>query len=169
MGAKSKYEVNIQPRLAEIEAWCRNGVKEIDIAANCGVAESTFQRYKIDHPELGELLRQTRAYVTDVVVEGAMLKRCKGYDAVEIKREYGFDQDGNRILVKETEQQKHIPPDSNMIEFFLCNRAPDRWQRTQNVKASLDVTGKDIALLDLKSLSDAELERLAAGIEDDGR
>ena len=54
--AKSKYETHVLPKLDLVEAWARDGLVEKQIAHNLGVAVSTLNLYKKDHPEFSEAL-----------------------------------------------------------------------------------------------------------------
>lgn len=131
-GRQSKYETHVKPRFAEIEAWCRDGLSDEDIAHNCGVAESTFSEYKNRHPELKELLTRTKDYVDNVEVVNAYFRRATGYTVVERKREYIYVQNEKtgkteRILLKETEQDKHIPGDPRAMETWLALRQKAAW------------------------------------------
>lgn len=131
---KSKYETHVLPRLEEIRAWARDGVIDKDIAGNLGIAYSTFRRYRDENEALSAALAQSKDYVDNVVVTNAYLNRIKGYDAVEIKREYKWNIDKEtgepkRELIKETEQTRHIPGDPRAAEFWLSNRQPHKWKR----------------------------------------
>ncbi|MBQ8004346.1 MAG: hypothetical protein IJ299_04560 [Oscillospiraceae bacterium] len=133
-GRKSKYETHVLPRIQEIEAWCRDGLSEENIALKLGVAYSTFRLYKSNNSALSAVLARVRDYVDDVEVVPAYLKRVKGYDVTERKREYLYVKDEStgkyeKVLFKETEQERHIPPDPRAAEFWLTNRQPDKWKR----------------------------------------
>lgn len=133
----SKYETHVLPRLEEIKAWARDGLTSKDIAHNLGIAECTIIEYRKKHPELAEAVAHGRAYVDDVVVVNAYLRRVTGYDAIEYKREYKITHDENgkeiRELVRVTEQSRHIPPDPRAGEFWLTNRQPEKWKYPQRV------------------------------------
>ena len=129
---KSKYESHIEPRLAEIKAWARDGVCDKDIAHNLSVAYSTFRKYRGMYPALAAALAQGKDYVDKVIVTNAYLKRILGYDAVEVRRDYAYEVDQEtggrvRVLKKETEQTRHIPGDPRAAEFWLVNRQSDAW------------------------------------------
>ena len=128
---RCKYETHVLPRLEEIEAWCRDGVSDKDIAHNCAVAYSSFREYKSKYPALAAVLARSKAYVDDVIVTNAYLRRITGYDVVETQRQYkyGYDDNGEpvRQLVKETEETRHIPGDPRAAEFWLTHRNPDKW------------------------------------------
>lgn len=133
-GRKTKYEKFVLPRLPEIEAWCREGVSEENIANNLGIAYSTFRLYRDKYSALSAVLVRTRAYTDDVVVTSAYLKRVAGYDVTERKKEYIYVKNEatgeyEKILFKETEQEKHIPADPRAAEFWLTNRQPEKWKR----------------------------------------
>lgn len=131
---RSRYETRVKPRLEEIEAWCRDGVSEEQIAKNLGVAYSTFRSYKEKYPALSAVLTRTRAYVDNVVVTGAFLQRAIGYTAVEKKRTYQYIEDKatgkrTRVLVEETETEKHVPADPRLLELWLKTRLYETWGR----------------------------------------
>lgn len=130
---KSKYETHVEPRLSEIEAWCRDGISEENIAEKLGVAYSTFRLYKDKHSALSAVVSRTRAYVDDVEVVPAYLRRILGYDVTETKKEYKVIQnrygEPERTLVSEVETTRHIPGDVRAAEFWLTNRQPEKWKR----------------------------------------
>ena len=45
-GRKCKYPTRVQPRLQEIEEWCREGLIEVEICKRLGVSIGQFQEYK---------------------------------------------------------------------------------------------------------------------------
>lgn len=134
---RSRYDTRVEPRLKEIEAWCRDGVSEEQIAKNLGVAYSTFRSYKEKYPALSAVLTRTRAYVDQVVVTGAFLQRAIGYTAVERKRIYEYKTDettGRREkrLVSEVETEKHVPADPRLLELWLKTRLYETWGRNHD-------------------------------------
>ncbi|NLL56370.1 MAG: hypothetical protein GX242_04050 [Clostridiales bacterium] len=46
-------------------------------------------------------------------------KKAKGYQVTETVQEFGFDQDGNKRLIKERVSKKKIPPDITAIKTYL--------------------------------------------------
>lgn len=134
---RSRYETRVLPRLKEIEAWCRDGVSEEQIAKNLGVAYSTFRTYREKYPALSAVLTRTRAYVDNVVVTGAFLQRAIGYTAVETKRTYQYVLDKStgkrtRTLVEEVETEKHVPADPRLLELWLKTRLYETWGRNHD-------------------------------------
>lgn len=157
---QSKYETHIEPRLNEIAQWAMDGMTEKDMARNLGITYSTFRLHKGKQSALSAALM---AAVPTIVkeMEGNAKRIASGYDTTEVTREYGFDRDGNRILIKETERVRHIPASAQMAEFILCNKAPDEWRRKQEIDTKVSINKQDIKALDLRTLSDEELAELA--------
>lgn len=140
--AKSKYDKNTFPILAE--GWAREGLIDKQIAKNLGVSVSTFNTYKIKHPEFMDSLKKGKGPV-DFEVENALLKRALGYEYdethSEIKTEAyeagkpGADKsatDNKRVITKTFTTTKvitkHIVPDIAAIIFWLKNRKSGKWR-----------------------------------------
>lgn len=131
---KSKYETHVEPRLTEVEAWCSEGISEKKIAKKLGISYASFKNYKKEHLALLATITRARAYVDDIEVVPAYLRKVTGYDVTETKREYIYvknEETGTyeKVLFKETEQERHIPPDPRAAEFWLTNRQPEKWKR----------------------------------------
>lgn len=138
---KSKYDDFVKPRLEEIEAWCRDGLSDKDIAHNLGVAYSTFKSYKGVHPDLSAVLVRGKSYVDNVIVTNAYLRRITGYDTIERRTEFAVMTDPDtgkrtKVAVKEIEQTRHIPGDARAAEFWLTNRQPDKWKHRPDAEAA---------------------------------
>ena len=149
--SKSKYEANVEPRLTEVEGWARNGVSDEDIAHNLGVAYSTFRKYKEANPALSAALARGKE-VVDIEVEGALLKRCMGYNARVVKhykvKNIDYDDNGKKISeheeLKEVYDEVHIPADTTAQMFWLANRKKKDWKykpEEDNHGADKDQTG----------------------------
>lgn len=139
---KSKWPT-IQENLFRIKMWCRSGMLEKDIASNLGVSVSTFEKYKVDHPELREALKNGKEIV-DFQVEDSLFKKCTGHYAKETRafkcKEIYYDEEGRRCErenVKTVEVDVFIPPDTTAIAIWLNNRKPKSWRRNSN-KERLD-------------------------------
>ena len=48
-----------------------------------------------------------------------LYKKATGYEVTETTREYGVDDDGNEILIKEKKSTKYVPPDLSAIKAYL--------------------------------------------------
>lgn len=140
--AKSKWQT-IADKLFEIKMWCRDGMLEKDIAKKLGIAVSTFEKYKTDHPELVEALKSARE-VADYEVEDSLYKKCVGHYAKEGRafkcKEIYYDEEGRRCereTVQVADVDVFVPPDTMAIAIWLNNRKPDSWRRNAN-KEKLD-------------------------------
>lgn len=134
--AKSKYETHVLPKLDLVEAWARDGLVEKQIAHNLGVAVSTLNLYKKDHPEFSEALARGKE-VVDLEVENAMLKRAKGYQYTEVTTEERLTRDGE-IITLTKRVVRDVPPDPTSMMFWLANRRRDRWAYKPQPEAGTD-------------------------------
>lgn len=153
---KSKYESHVKPRLEEIGHWARDGLLEIEICKRIGVAESTFNKYKNDYPQLKEVLKKNKEFA-DYRVEDALYKRALGYEYEEVTKERVFNEKTGKYEFAETKRQiKQMAPDTTAQIFWLKNRQPRKWRDKQHIENSGTVTTQNI---DVGKLSDEELEK----------
>lgn len=151
--SKSKWETHVEPKLELVEAWARDGVSEKDIAHNLAVSYNTFRGYKDAHPALLAALTRGKDYVDNVIVVNAYLRRATGYTTEETRREYKYMSNPDtgvmeRVLVKESVQEVHIAGDARAMEFWLCNRQPDKWHRpAQAQNVTVDTTDTGVAIM----------------------
>lgn len=141
-GDNAKYhEWRTEEKLMLIKCWARDGLAEVDIAANMGIAQATLIRWKSLFPEIAEAIREGKEIV-DYKVENALLKRCLGYEYEEVKTIISGkpDKDGNRQMRIE-KTKKQMAPDVTAIAIWLNNRKPDQWKRNRD--NSLYVTEDD--------------------------
>lgn len=119
-GRKNKYETHVKPHLKEIEEWC-NTMTEQQIAKRLGVAYSSWNQYKLDFPELTEIIKKGR---TDLVTElrSALIKRAKGFSYTETKV---VEECGK--VVKTEVVTKIQPPDVAALNLCLKNYDSDNW------------------------------------------
>lgn len=130
---KSKYEEYVQPRLTEIECWCRDGLIDEEIAKRLGVGYSTFKNYKTEHQDLLDALKNGKAII-DYSVENSLLKRAQGFEYTEKTKELI-----KGVLVVTKEVTKIIAPDPTSCIFWLKNRKPEYWKDRKEL--DLNVTG----------------------------
>ena len=77
VGRKTKYDDFIDRKgLVLVEGWARDGLTDLQIAKNIGVAMSTFCDWKNKHPEFSEALKRSKD-VADFEVESALFKKAK--------------------------------------------------------------------------------------------
>lgn len=158
-GRKNRFETHVKPYFEKIAEWC-NSMTEKQIAQKLGIAYSTWNQYKVDYPELTEVLKKGR---TDLVTElrSSLIKKAKGYDYVETKviteavkwpdelyvllRESGFsDEQINRSRIVRTETfHRKAAPDVAALNLALKNYDKDNWA---NDPQMLDIRKKEIEL-----------------------
>ncbi len=142
----SNYERKVEPRLAEIEAWARDGYTDREIAKILTVAASTFQSYKKEHPELAEALEAGQQ--ADILVENQFFKSCIGYK-VKVKAPIKIKIDGEEQII-DYDEERYIPPNVKAQTLWLRNRMPDKWsdRREVQVGGSVRMDEADRVLLE---------------------
>lgn len=121
-GRKSKYP-EVEKRIPEIMAWRRqDGLSEKDVAAKLGIAPSTLEKYKTEHPEFAAALKEAKqAIISDVFA--ALLKRAKGY-TYEEKKVYTRKEeaeDGYKDVTYTEITHKQEPPNVAACSLLLKN------------------------------------------------
>ena len=126
-GRPPRYNPDIHPKAAK--ALCAKGATIAELAAAFDVAISTIWLWKTSHPEFFESCRLGLEAATDRV-ERSMFERAVGYthDSVKIFLPAGANKPVYAPYLK------HVPPDPRAGEFWLTNRAPDRWKNKQNIE-----------------------------------
>ncbi len=126
-GRKSHYDTRIQPRLAEIAAWCRDGYTDRMICEALSISIPTFYKWKALKQELVDALKVNKA-IADLTVENSLYKKAVGYSTKETTREIKTDAKGNTIAKHVKEVEKEIAPDSTACIFWLKNRRRTEWR-----------------------------------------
>ena len=81
--AKGKYHDWLtKDGLLVLEGWGRDGLTDVQLAHNMGIAAGTLYDWKNKYPEISEALKRGKK-VVDVQVENALLKRALGYHYTE--------------------------------------------------------------------------------------
>lgn len=161
-GRKSKYQTHVEPRLKDIEHWCRDGLTEEEIIKRLGVGASSFARYKNEFRELRESLKRGKEEA-DYAVEDSLFKRATGYKYEEVTRQLAerinpATGEPETYMAEVKRVTKEVPPDTTAAIFWLKNRRPDKWRDKQDVEHSGSVTNHNI---DMSGLSVEELRKLA--------
>jgi transposase-like protein len=145
--AKGKYEEWLKPEgLLLIEGWARDGLTDEQIAHNMGIGTSTLYKWKNEHKEIVESLKNGKE-VIDRHVENALLKRALGYEYQETTQE--VMENGTLSVTKIVTKQ--VSPDTTAQIFWLKNRKPSEWrdkqimehegQQTFSIKLPGDLSG----------------------------
>lgn len=116
------------------------GATDLEISQAFDVSVRTIHRWKLEHPEFREALKQGKDIVDDKVEE-SLLKRATGYS---------FDTE--KVIVVDKELQRiqtieHVPPDSKAAMYWLQNRRPRFWRATQHIKHDIEAESPLAAFL----------------------
>ena len=140
-GRKSKYETNVQTRLLEIAAWCRDGLTDKEIAEKLDISIDSFYKYKNDFTEFSDTLKETKE-IADIKVENSLNKNANGYDyeeeVVVMKKEIFYNDQGKKqkeiVYPVTVSLTKHKEAETKAQQFWLQNRRPDRWRNQSQVE-----------------------------------
>lgn len=120
MARPSKYNLDYPKQALKL---CRLGATDKELADFFGVAESTLNKWKDDHPEFSESLKEGKA-LADAEVADKLFKRATGYEHAAVKIVANANT-GQEHIVNYTER---YPPDTTAAIFWLKNRRPDLWR-----------------------------------------
>lgn len=130
---KGKYQEWLtEEGKVRLQGWARDGLSDEQLAEKMGVGTSTFYRWKKEHREIWEALKEGKD-VADRHVENALYKRACGFEYVEVTTER--DEINGKMITKRV--TKFYPPDPTSMIFWLKNRKPDEWRD----KRETEVTG----------------------------
>ena len=130
--AVSKWPT-VEGKLLLVEAWCRDGLIEADIAHNLGISLTTLKDYKNKYPSLMAALKKGKE-VADIEVENALFKRATGYFITLNKQK--VTKDGDVIDITE---EVYITPDTTAQIFWLKNRKKAEWRDKHEVEKTVEV------------------------------
>ena len=144
MGRKSKYETHVQPYLDKISEWYQD-YEEYQIATEkLGLAVSTFEKYKREHPELREALKNGRQDLINDL-KASLKKKAKGFYYEETKTTVR-DENGKKVSTLE-KFKKYAQPDTGAIHLLLKN-LDDSWRNDD--KETIDQKRKQLELAERK-------------------
>lgn len=104
-------------KLEQLRTWGEEGLSYDLIARNMGISRNMLQRWRSEHFEIDEAILLGREVATGKVEE-ALFKKATGY----WKTKTIIDNKGG-----EHEVQEYVEPDIKAIQYYLNNRAKDRW------------------------------------------
>ena len=137
----SKWE-GVEEKLILIEAWCRDGLTEADIALNLGISTVTLWKYKNEHASLFNALKKNKE-IADVLVVNALYKRTQGYRYDEVTTERVPIYEDGTITGYEMQETKRVTkevlPDPTSMIFWLKNRCRDAWRDKREVENTMEV------------------------------
>ena len=133
----SLYDKYIKGKEEIIKSDCRNGADNKGVCKRLGIGLTTYKRILFQHPEVRELLKESR-HEADLKVESALYKRAIGYDYEETVTEVRVAEDGSAQTTVVKKTKKHIVGDTTAQIFWLKNRKPDIWKDKQDVNVDND-------------------------------
>ena len=112
-----------------------------------GIGETTFYRWRDEREEFRQMLREAEEnYISEKVntLQQSLYKRATGYEYTEVRTEYGMDDDGQPIILRQVKTDRQTAPDTGALVFALCNLAPEKWQNKQRTELTTDDTQSGI-------------------------
>ena len=101
---KSKYETHVMPYFDDIFFWRSHDWELVAIAAELGIAKSTFLKYKKEYSDLSDLLKKAEKakprYIA-IKAEAALRDKLQDREVEEVQQEQWVDKNG--VITK-----KHI-------------------------------------------------------------
>lgn len=130
------------------ESLAIDGLIDVEIAKRMGIAKSTLNKWKREHPEFMDSLKATKE-IADSKVKESLYRRAIGYTCKEKKVIVELDNNGNQKPARIETTEKEVLPDTTAQIFWLKNRDPEKWRDRQ----THDVTISPFEEL-MKSISD---------------
>lgn len=106
-----------------------------------GISKATHNRWRKERPDYIEMIDQAkedfRLHKASLLVR-SLIKRATGFEAPDVRTEYGVGANGQPIITKQIKTMKTVPPDTAALIFALTNLAPEEWQNTQRTNIATD-------------------------------
>jgi len=129
-------------------------ITDKEIAFTLGIAESTLNKWKIDHPSFSESIKKGKG-PANAEVANSLFKRATGYNHPETKV-FCFK---GEIITEDI--MTHYPPDVGAIALFLKNRRPDLWRDRHEITAITPEKTKRTELEKIAEKQGISVEQLA--------
>lgn len=129
-GRPTDYNPDTHPAIAE--SLARKGLTNTEMADGIGVATSTFNRWRDEHPEFQDAVKRGKSSADDVV-EKSLYNRAIGEIVKETKTITMPDGETR------TEVTEKRVADTTAQIFWLTNRRRDKWKR----RSQTEMTGED--------------------------
>lgn len=143
VGRPSEYRDEYAAQAAKL---CAFGATDDEMADFFEVHRATIYRWKLDHPEFCDAIKNAKE-IADERVERSLYQKATGYDyteeqAIKIKVEQYKEE------VEVTEVRRHSPADTTAAIFWLKNRRKDQWRDKQDIDHKHDVSDPLKALME---------------------
>lgn len=124
----TRYDPDVHVALAR--SLARTGFTIDEIAEKLQVGRTTLYRWRKEHPEFRDALKEGRDFA-DGMVEEALYKAALGFTRRTVRNEKGPD----GSIRKRTEVVEQVPPNATAALFWLKNRRPDLWRDRREERA----------------------------------
>ena len=126
MGRKNKYYTHIKPHLKAIPDMLQDMTEE-QVSKKLGVAYSSWNKYKLEFPELTEVIKKGNTSLVGEL-KSVLKRRAKGfqYEERKIIREHG-------VVVREETYVKSALPDVASINLLLKNYDKENWSNDPQI------------------------------------
>lgn len=155
MARGKHHEWLTEDGLLRIESWASDGLSNKQISENMGISRETLNVWSKKYPDISDSLKKGREPVVRHV-ENEFIKRARGYQTVDVRKEVFIDKDGKK-KTKITEITTNYPPDVSAGIFLLKNYKPNKYRQYN------DITHKKMEA-EIKKL-EAEAKRAELEIE----
>ena len=147
MSSRSPYKYN--PTYHDDWAWSLavRGCTSAEIAEAFNVSKRTIERWQREHASFSLSIR-TGKDAADATVERKLYERCTGYTYTEEQQTIDIKSDGSNRIGQIKKTEKHVPPDTMAIMYWLNNRKrkTGEWAMRQNVNLTADPDVEDVII-----------------------
>lgn len=162
----SKYETYVKPYFDDIFFWYSHGKTLDTIAAELGIARSTFLKYKQDYSDLSDLLKKadkSRPHNIAIKAEKALKDKLTDREFEEVHTEQWLG-DKNQIIKKHVKKvKKTIPADTTAVIFALKNNDNDRYGERNLLDKRIELLEKQIEKLKAEAeIAQAKVKTMAS-------
>lgn len=116
--------------LREVKAVAMRGLSDKDMASVFGIPWDLFKKWKRQYPSFQDAINNGRLNC-DAEVLAALYKRATGQFSVPHTEIIKY-----KDYYETLDVEKHYPPDTDAIKYWLNNRKKDHWQQRSAVEQS---------------------------------
>lgn len=137
-----------------------------DICRKEGISLTTYYKWLKEYPEFKEIVEEAKTNFHSMISDAAvplLYKQMAGYDHKTNKKKYMYINPSpkqkemgmkrEKLLIEQTDEVKHIKPDTQAIIFALTATQPEKWKN----RTTSEVTGANGSAL----IPDAPMSREA--------
>lgn len=147
MTRKSKYETHVKPYFDDIFFWYSHDWTLDTIAAELGLARSTFLKYKQDYSDLSDLLKKadkSKPRNIAIKAEKALKDKLSDREFEEVYTEQWVG-DNDKVIKKHIKKvKKTIPADTTAVIFALKNNDRERYGEQDLLNKRIELIEKQI-------------------------